>query len=387
MFFLIAIALLVGIWSYASFRFLHQIKNTPQHCLRPWFFVSSRKSSSDAILLGGLVINFGAIASIILATTLFGSGSSILISALPSLVIILIHGYLDDKLEISPRFKLFCQLTSVGLFTYFVVPQLGVDWWFSAPLLMISGFAVLNGANLLDGLDTMQLKLSALSLFFYSCVAVIFVHEVAFAAAILCLMPLLAFYPFNREPAKIHMGEIGANTVGLIFLALSTEIFSFLAPKTNLGHALAMASIPLALPVVELSTSFMRRLLAKKSPFRSDRQHIHHLLTDHYHFSAGGSATLIMLYFALVGIITLFLCPKHPRLAILCEYGLLYLGYWRIGIPIWMNNQIQNKVLYAAKMTHLKKRKLTVIDCSAIDHFQMTFYRKQKEIEKWEKAS
>lgn len=378
MFLLFIFFLFTGAIAFASYSFLLKIKNSPKHILRSWLFVSSRKSSSDAILLGGMVINSCAALAIAVCHYILSVPNLLMLNALPSLAIIFIHGYLDDKHEISPRFKLLCQLTSVGVFTLMSAPLLPTTLWVSLPLMMLIGFAVLNGANLLDGLDTMQMKLSSFSLIFYMAVAILYDSSSVVSIALICLSSLLAFYPFNREPAKIHMGEIGANSVGMIFLALSTELYAELSPRLGIYQALVISAIPLALPIVELSTSFIRRLAAKRSPFKSDRLHIHHILTDHYQFSAGGSATLIMLTFALSGIISLFFCYMSPWYALIFEYTSLYFCYWRIGQKVWSRKSVQNKVLYAAKMTRLKKRKLTVIDCSTIDNFQMTFYRQEK---------
>ena len=378
MFLLFITTLSMGIFSHFIFSYLLKIKNTPQHWLRPWLFVSSRKSHSDAILLGGLVINFVAISSIVLTHFLFSYPHHTLLYSIPSLLIILIHGYLDDRFEISPRFKLLCQLFSVALFAALTIKHLPISAWIGAPLLMIAGFAVLNGANLLDGLDTMQMKLSTLSLVFYLAVAIQFREAAVTVASAIAMSSLIAFYPFNREPAKIHMGEIGANTVGMLFLVLSTELF--IGVENNIGpwNSFVIASIPLALPVVELSTSFLRRIMVRKSPFKSDRLHLHHLLIDQYHFSAGGSATLVMAFFALIGAITLVFSKNNPLFAFAFEYISLYVCYWRVGFQFWTKNVTTQGIPYNAKMTRLKKRQLTVIDSSTIDHFQMTFHQQTK---------
>jgi UDP-GlcNAc:undecaprenyl-phosphate GlcNAc-1-phosphate transferase len=66
------------------------------------------------------------------------------------------------------------------------------------------------------------------------------------------------------------MGDSGAYFLGLVLAMLA--IYS--------GAKLATATLVLGFPIVDAIWAATRRLARRKSPFRADRGHFHHLLLD-----------------------------------------------------------------------------------------------------------
>jgi UDP-GlcNAc:undecaprenyl-phosphate GlcNAc-1-phosphate transferase len=84
------------------------------------------------------------------------------------------------------------------------------------------------------------------------------------------------FLPFNRNPARIFMGDTGALFLGYTMAVVSVEGVM----KT---HALLSFLIPIsifALPIFDTAFAIFRRILHGKSPFSPDRGHLHHRLVD-----------------------------------------------------------------------------------------------------------
>jgi UDP-GlcNAc:undecaprenyl-phosphate/decaprenyl-phosphate GlcNAc-1-phosphate transferase len=84
----------------------------------------------------------------------------------------------------------------------------------------------------------------------------------------------LGFLRYNMHPAKIFMGDTGSNFLG--FAIASLAIFS--SHKAGTAIMLLVPIIGLAIPILDTSLAFFRRLANGESPFNGDKKHIHHLL-------------------------------------------------------------------------------------------------------------
>lgn len=80
----------------------------------------------------------------------------------------------------------------------------------------------------------------------------------------------LGFLPWNFFPQKIMPGYGGKSLAGYLLAVLS--ILS--------GAKVGTAILVLGIPMIDGLVTLIRRLLKKKSPFKADRGHLHHLLLD-----------------------------------------------------------------------------------------------------------
>ena len=84
----------------------------------------------------------------------------------------------------------------------------------------------------------------------------------------------LGFMPYNLNPAKIFMGDVGSQLLGFV---LSTASIMGLFKL----HAIITFFVPLlalALPLADTIFAFFRRILHGQSPFKADKGHFHHRL-------------------------------------------------------------------------------------------------------------
>ena len=129
-----------------------------------------------------------------------------------------------------------------------------------------------NTINFLDGLDGLAGGVSGIAaviMFLLSISARVNQPGVAMLAIILA-GAIFGWLPFNFNPAKIFMGDSGAYFLGLVLAMLA--IYS--------GAKLATATLVLGFPIIDAVWAATRRLARRKSPFRADRGHFHHLLLD-----------------------------------------------------------------------------------------------------------
>ena len=84
---------------------------------------------------------------------------------------------------------------------------------------------------------------------------------------------MLAFLTFNFNPAKIFMGDSGALFSGFLLATLSIA-----GVMKGAAIAVLLPFLVLAVPIIDITFSSIRRILKGKSPFVADAEHIHHKL-------------------------------------------------------------------------------------------------------------
>ncbi|ALS37282.1 phospho-N-acetylmuramoyl-pentapeptide-transferase [Enterococcus rotai] len=166
----------------------------------------------------------------------------------PSLLIILfilvlygLLGFLDDFIKVfkkrnmglNSRQKLIGQIIG-GLVFYFVYRSEGLPDTLdlfgvvTLPLGIFYGVFVIfwlvgfsNAVNLTDGIDGLVAGLGTISFGTY---AIIAWKQQQFDVVIICLSViggLLGFFPYNKKPAKIFMGDVGSLALGGLLAAIS----------------------------------------------------------------------------------------------------------------------------------------------------------------------
>lgn len=145
---------------------------------------------------------------------------------------------------------------------------------FSIPISVLWLVGVTNAINLIDGLDGLAagiVFINASTLFVVYVLSGL-VMPAFFAAAL--AGACLGFLPYNFYPAKIFMGDTGSLFLGFALAALSI----FTGHKSSAIIGLLIPIVGLAIPILDTSLAFGRRLLRAESPFKADKQHIHHWL-------------------------------------------------------------------------------------------------------------
>ena len=235
--------------------------------------------------MGGLAIFMGFLLTVVLFADLGKQIQGVLLGA----IIIAALGAIDDIVSLSAWTKLAGQLLAAivavchGVVIHLVMnPNIFSENAFilleglSVPLTIIWIVGVTNAVNLIDGLDGLACGVSAIASLTMFVVALL-VSESNVAVVLAALMgACLGFLPYNMNPAKIFMGDMGALLLGYVLATTSAVgMFKFYAVVTFIVPLLA-----LALPLLDTAFAIVRRLLKGQSPFSPDRGHFHHRLVD-----------------------------------------------------------------------------------------------------------
>jgi UDP-N-acetylmuramyl pentapeptide phosphotransferase/UDP-N-acetylglucosamine-1-phosphate transferase len=242
----------------------------------------------------------------------------------------------DDILGMAPLPKLLWQ---IGAAAIVVLPRFqGIDHGivintFNAPFAgevkLPASFAVLftlfwivgmmNTINWVDGLDGL-----ASSVTLVAC-AVLFAHTYFWPRSApqftISLLPLalgaavIGFLWFNWHPAKVILGDAGAN-----FLGFALAVISIIG-----GAKIATAMLALGLPILDVAWVIFYRVSHGRAPYEADRGHLHHRLLD-----GGWTQAQIVIFVsgvsALFGVCSLLLSDRLLKGALIGAIGLVLLG-------------------------------------------------------------
>ncbi|HEX7057564.1 MAG TPA: MraY family glycosyltransferase [Bacilli bacterium] len=197
--------------------------------------------------------------------------------------VIALTGALDDRFDISPKWKLLgiilaaCVVVAFGLKVNLVnVPfghtTLNLDW-LSIPLTIFWIVGVTNAINLIDGLDGLAAGVSAISTATILVLAALMGNITVILLCSILLGSIIGFLFFNFHPAKIFMGDTGA-----LFLGFSIATLSILGFKQATLVSFIVPVLISGVPIYDTLFAIIRRRLNKKPIFKADKGHLHHCL-------------------------------------------------------------------------------------------------------------
>jgi len=290
-----------------------------------------RKRHGAAVpVIGGIAMSIGlAVGSAIVAHPV--SWKPVMIGV----YLLVFVGTIDDRFDLPANVRLIAQSCAALLVTVasgivatrlgeFVGLQVGLGF-LSMPFTILFVLAIVNAFNLIDGLDGLAGGLALLAL-----------AVMSFLSASTPLFPLVmvaasvvgGYLLFNlplgvNEPVRSFMGDAGSTALGLIIAAVGLYLSQGAAPVMSPVVGLWLVAVP----VFDLFSTILRRLLTKRSPFSPDRGHLHHVLLDN---GLSRRSTLILMLglavaFAAVGVLGHLLdVPDDVMLPLWLGAGVLY---------------------------------------------------------------
>ena len=209
----------------------------------------------------------------------------ILISGL----IIGLFGLADDYFHLSPLKKLFGQIFGSIVLIYlgiqvniFGSPEFIfrtdsiIDTWLNIGFTILWLVTLTNAFNFIDSSDGLSVGLSGLSATFFLVIAMSNGQEpiIYFCAILLGLC--IGLYFFNSYPAKLFLGDSGAQTLGFILGAIA------IVYNPNTGFQSSSWFLPIMIfyvPLFDLALVIFSRLRRKKPIHQASMDHTYHRLS------------------------------------------------------------------------------------------------------------
>lgn len=260
-------------------------------------------------LIGGPVIWL-----IVVAAGFFDPSGFPIAITLAGLALVIL-GMLDDRRPISPWFRLFCHLTisvvlvlrqdihlhDIGMFAeIYDTPELA---WLHSALAIFAIIVAINAFNFIDGIDGLSASMALMAIthlnLTFNLMGVEQGPSVLFNSVVF-IGALSGFLLFNLQVfngRKIFLGDSGSMFIGMV-IAISLLTVSQTNGASNAPIPAALCLWMIAIPLTDMTTIVIRRILNGRSPMAPDRTHLHHIL-----MSAGFSArrTLLVMILSSMG--------------------------------------------------------------------------------------
>ena len=211
------------------------------------------------------------------------------------MMMIMVVGFIDDILVLTPLAKLlgetvaglaligFSDLRLTHLHGIFGIGEIGIVPSYLLSLFVLIG--IINAINLIDGVDGLASGLGILYCLFFA-VYFYLVGSTSWSILAICMIGALAvFFIYNvfGNRGKIFMGDSGSLLLGYLITAF---VFRFceqnayhLVPEAyQMSAAPAVAICVLTVPIFDTIRVSLTRIKHHCSPFKPDKNHIHHLL-------------------------------------------------------------------------------------------------------------
>ncbi|MFH1120031.1 MAG: MraY family glycosyltransferase [Bacteroidota bacterium] len=208
-------------------------------------------------------------------------------------MIIFFIGVKDDILDLSPWKKLYGQLMAALIIILFAdlrftnmhnfMNVLELNYYVSVLITLFAIIVIINAFNLVDGIDGLAAGMALVASVFFG----LWFYEVGQMelALMACSLvgTLIAFlrYNFFFSEFKIFMGDTGSLLLGFIVATFTIQFNELnITDKATflIDAAPAVSFSILFVPLFDLIRVFTIRIFHKRSPFKPDRRHIHHVL-------------------------------------------------------------------------------------------------------------
>jgi UDP-GlcNAc:undecaprenyl-phosphate GlcNAc-1-phosphate transferase len=241
-----------------------------------------RKIHEEAIPnLGGIVIFFGFLLSLLFVIQIEGQFRALLIGG----VIILLLGVVDDIANLSPKHKFVIQMIPAliviiynsDLINNFIVNQMksfDLLGYLLYPILIFWIVGVTNSINIIDGLDGLACGVSLIALVTFLILGLRQNLEALSLISIALAGSMLAFLRFNFYPAKIFLGDSGSTFAGFMLASVG----ALWVLKSGNAFFIFIPIIILALPIFDTLFAIWRRYRGHQPIFQADKGHLHHRL-------------------------------------------------------------------------------------------------------------
>jgi UDP-GlcNAc:undecaprenyl-phosphate GlcNAc-1-phosphate transferase len=242
-----------------------------------------------------------------------------LILVLGAGAIVVYVGIRDDIYQLRPIIKLILQLVAISFFAFgddLVVRNLhgflniyelpvGVDYF----LTFFIGVFMINAFNLCDGIDGLAAMLGIVMSVCYGSIFYIVGDYLFLSFCVILIGCLFAFLRFNlSHKNKVFMGDTGSLFLGFMFYLFTmyfvtneSVILSVFVPHKSLVSLAALCIF--IVPILDSGSVFFSRVLHRKSPFKPDNNHVHHLVL---HFTKNHVMSSLIIVASLTGTLMLF---------------------------------------------------------------------------------
>jgi UDP-GlcNAc:undecaprenyl-phosphate GlcNAc-1-phosphate transferase len=172
-------------------------------------------------------------------------------------------GVADDRIDLPPPIRLIGQLAIGGAVV--ATCPVRMDGTIAAVLILAVTVLMINGVNLIDGLDMLAGGVVAVAGVGFA----VALHGAGRQLGMALAAGLVGFLFYNRPPARVYLGDGGSYLLGATLAVLVADAW---APGVAAPVGIAVLAL-VAVPVAEVACAMVRRFRGGGSLLAGDRRH------------------------------------------------------------------------------------------------------------------
>jgi len=193
-------------------------------------------------------------------------------------LVVAIGGLVDDRLGLSPLVKLLVQAVAAGILiavgVRIQVTRIdAVD--LALTLLWVVG--IVNAFNFVDSMDGLALGLGGIAAAFFMLVTIDSTQPVLAVLSAALLGCAVGVFLYNASPAKLFLGDSGAQLLGFLLAALG---IAYIPARAGLPQGVSWFTpiLVLGVPIFDITLVVFSRLLRRRPVYRAGSDHTYHRL-------------------------------------------------------------------------------------------------------------
>ena len=237
-------------------------------------------------------------------------------------------GFIDDRINLNPSSKIILiivpsiylilngiSISDLGQYEYLGKLELGK---FKIPFLLLAIGLLINAINYIDGIDGLLLTffLSCLLYYIFLVDDIKTINLLKFFAIASFLNLILNLLP-SKNKFKIFSGDSGSLFIGFFISFMTIELYN----SFNIHPAILIW--PLWYPVYDFLFVSINRLINKKSIFKPDNTHLHHVVYKKFN----GNRILPIISFLLINSSIIYLGYKISEFSKLLSLSIFVIGF------------------------------------------------------------
>ena len=232
-----------------------------------------------AVLMAGAELT-QPIAEHVTASGLFSRAGELL-EILVLATIIMIMGLIDDRKSLKWQLRLGIQVLCATILAASRI-RVTLFWPFTHPLLggvvtVMWIVGLTNSFNMLDNMDGLAASVGLIAAGLF-CAGQVLAGSLFAPAVLLIIMGALGgFLMHNHAPARLYMGDAGSNFLGFLLGAM-TVVGTYHVSGVDSPFSVLAPLLVMAVPLYDMTSVVLIRMLEGRSPFQGDRRHFSHRL-------------------------------------------------------------------------------------------------------------
>jgi len=321
-------SILVGILAWLSIRITRRVGLLDQPNSAP-----HKHHRVATPLAGGLALFVG----LLLSGWLMGTPQdSNVRAAFISGSVVFLFGLMDDYKGISPFIKILGQLLAVVVLIVlgvsiqvFESPEflLDVEWPFSLYLDWLVTFfwvvGITNAFNFVDSMDGLAIGLGGVAASFFMLVTIDSGQLLLSQQSALLLGACIALFYFNTPPARLFLGDSGAQTLGYFLAVLA---IAYRPQGANQSSSWVVPIMLLGVPIFDMVLVVISRLRRGKPIYTAALDHTYHRLVASG-WESNWAVVSMQVVTLLLGCLAFVILTRPPVVANAVFGGVLLAGF------------------------------------------------------------